>query len=225
MKKLRVGIFGASGKMGQEITALISESSDLTLALSISRDTKLGKAEAAKLDVAIDFSLPENLNRVLDFCKTHKIPLVSGVTGLSSKQLKDIQAAAKSTPILWSPNMSIGIAALKSALSVLADLNEFDFQIEEIHHNKKKDNPGGTALMLHQELERVTQRKSPQPIGLRGGGVIGVHKVYAFSQEEVLCFEHQALSRRLFARGALQAARWMKNRKAGLYQLNDLLIK
>lgn len=225
MKKLRIGLFGATGKMGGEISALIQEDKDLELALSISRKTKLTNADAKKIDVLIDFSLPENLSRVLEFSKTHRLPLVSGVTGLSDQQLKDIRAAAKHAPILWSPNMSVGVAALKAALSVFADLNNFDFQIEEIHHSKKKDNPGGTALMLHAELERVTKRKSPTPIGLRGGGVIGVHKAYAFSQEEVLCFEHQALSRRLFARGALQAAKWMKNRKAGLYQMQDILVK
>lgn len=225
MKKLKVGLFGATGKMGQEIAAIIQESKDLELSVPISRKTKLSVTDAKKIDVVIDFSLPENLTRVLDFCKTHKLPLVSGVTGLSEKQLKELRDISKQTPVLWSPNMSVGIAALKSALAVFADLNDFDFQIEEIHHSKKKDNPGGTALMLHAELERVTKRKSPTPVGLRGGGVIGVHKAYAFSQEEVLCFEHQALSRRLFARGALQAARWMKNRKAGLYQLQDILVK
>lgn len=225
MKKLKIGLFGATGKMGVEIATMIQESKDLELSVPISRKTKLAAADAKKMDVVIDFSLPENLSRVLEFCKTHQLPLVSGVTGLSEKQLKEIREAAKQTPVLWSPNMSVGVAALKAALSVFADLNDFDFQIEEIHHNKKKDNPGGTALMLHAELERVTKRKSPTPIGLRGGGVIGVHKAYAFSQEEVLCFEHQALSRRLFARGSLQAARWMKNRKAGLYQLQDILVK
>ena len=101
----------------------------------------------------------------------------------------------------------------------------FDFQIEELHHNRKKDNPSGTAITLQNELAAVTKTQPPKPIGIRGGGIFGVHKVWAMSDEEVLCFEHQALNRTVFARGAVRAAQWLvKKKKSGLYSMKEVLF-
>ena len=121
--------------------------------------------------------------------------------------------------------MSLGVAVLNQALELCSQLEGFDFQIEEFHHKRKKDNPSGTAITLQENLEKATERKLPPPIGMRGGGLFGIHKVWAFSEEEALLFEHQALNRAVFARGALKAARWLSQQEPGLYGMKDVLQK
>jgi 4-hydroxy-tetrahydrodipicolinate reductase len=117
----------------------------------------------------------------------------------------------------------LGVAVLTEAIRVLGKLKGADFQIEEFHHNKKVDKPSGTALWLQEALEKVVGKSIPEPLAIRGGGIFGVHRVHAMTDEETLTFEHQALNREVFARGALVAAKWIKNRPAGLYKMTDVL--
>lgn len=232
MKKIKLGIYGASGRVGSELTALIQNSKDFSAAVGIGHRqppvgfvknlAKLDKT-ANNVDVFVDFSLPEAFSDILDFCVSHKIPLVSGTTGLTSQHRAEMQKASRKIPLLWSSNMSLGVATLRKALDVFGQLQGFDFQIEEFHHNRKKDKPSGTALTLQQDLEVIVQKKLPEILSGRGGGIFGVHKIYAMSDEEVIVFEHQALNRTVFARGALHAARWLLNQKPGMYQMTDVL--
>ncbi|WP_374029484.1 4-hydroxy-tetrahydrodipicolinate reductase [Bdellovibrio bacteriovorus] len=126
--------------------------------------------------------------------------------------------------MLWSSNMSLGVAVLNEALKSLSAISHFDFQIEELHHNKKKDKPSGTAITLQENLEKAVGRELPEALAIRGGGIFGVHKIYAMSDEEVLTFEHTALNRTVFAKGAVQAAEWLVKQKPGLYQIRDVLF-
>lgn len=234
MKKLRVGVFGAGGKMGQEVTGLLKGSEFLDAAVGVSLAQKavgyrnvsdvLMDAMSNETDVWIDFSLPGGFDQIVDFCIKWKKPLISGTTGLSEIQHQKIKDAGKIIPILWSSNMSLGIVALKKAMEAFAILNNFDFQIEEIHHKMKLDKPSGTAVTLQGQLQKIVGAKElPSPLSMRGGGVFGVHKVWAFSQEEVLCFEHQALTRSVFARGAIWAAQNISTRQPGIYTLEELI--
>lgn len=233
MKKLKVGVLGAGGRMGQEVAKALAASKDLEayfgcdghgVSIGFEHASKALDAPAAKkIAVWIDFSSPEALDRLLDAAVKSKTPVVSGTTGISEKMKKKIEKASRSIPILWASNMSLGVAVLNEALNVFAKLKDFDFQIEEIHHNRKKDKPSGTALTLQENLEKVVKRKLPEPLAMRGGGVFGVHKVWAFSDEEVLMFEHNALNRAVFAKGAVHAARWLARKKPGLYSIRDLL--
>lgn len=222
MKKVRVGVIGAQGRMGQEICRLLGEARNMRLAAEIGRDR--GRGEVGEVDVWIDFSSPEALAEHLKFALKNGQAYVCGTTGLSAAQTKLLKSAAKKIPVLWSSNMSLGVTVLNEALKVFAALKAFDFQIEEIHHNRKKDKPSGTALTLQQNLEKAVGRSLPAPLSIRGGGVFGVHKILAMSDEEVISFEHAALNRTVFARGAVKAAAWIAGRQPGFYSMSDCLF-
>ncbi len=229
-QKLKIAVIGASGKMGQSILDLLQFDHEAQPTLGISADKNNFKKQISlvkahqkitdiisEIDVWIDFSNFEIFDEVLELAVKSKKPLVSGTTGLTDAQFKNMQAAAKKIPIAWSSNFSNGIAVLQKALESFAELNGFDFYIEEIHHTKKKDRPSGTAKTLHKKLSSVVKRKLDEPISIRVGGVFGVHRVGAASEEEVLIFEHQALNRNVFARGAIQKAKWLVKQKPGYY--------
>jgi 4-hydroxy-tetrahydrodipicolinate reductase len=223
VKNITVAVFGSSGRMGQEIVELLKISNNMELGLEINRQTKLQKASFQKIDVMIDFSLPTSFQKALKVAVANELPLVSGTTGLSVADQKAMKEASSKIPILWAPNMSLGVAVVTEALEVFRSLLDFDFQIEETHHRLKKDKPSGTALQLQKKLESVVQRKLPQPLALRGGGVFGVHQVHALGDNETIVFEHRALNRKLFADGALKAALWLVRQKKGLFELRDIL--
>lgn len=233
MKKLNIAVFGASGRMGQELGNLMKDSLHFSPALGICSSgqadhfikvtSDLDPNELADIDVMIDFSNAEAFQEALSLAVKGKTPFVSGTTGISNQDFKRIQVAQAKIPILWAPNMSLGIAALVQALESLKAISHFDFQIEETHHRHKKDRPSGTALQLQQKLENVLDRKLPEPLALRGGGVFGVHQVHALGENETLVFEHRALNRQLFAEGALFAARWLARKKKGLFSMQDVL--
>lgn len=224
---LRIGIQGASGRMGQEIIRLAEEMTDIKVAATID---PFGKTSARViedvdpdlLDGVIDFSTPKATLSLARWCVKHKKFLVCGTTGLKRSQVRALQGNAKKIPLLWAANMSLGVVALKKALSSLAILEGYDFQIEEIHHRHKKDNPSGTALSLQNELASVLGKRLPAPLAIRGGGIRGIHRVLAMGEGEVLSFEHIALDRSIFARGALQAAQWLCEQKRGFFGIEDI---
>lgn len=234
IKKKKVGVVGASGRMGHEVAKILGEHPRLeaylgldpkTVAFGFEHAAKNFQAEPCRqVDVWIDFSTPEILPDLLNFAGRENQAVVSGTTGLGESHQKILKTAAKKIPVLWSSNMSLGVAVLTEALKCFAHLKDFDFQIEEVHHNRKKDKPSGTALSLQKALVSAVGKKLPEPLGIRGGGVYGIHKVWAMSEEEVLIFEHSALNRAVFAKGAVAAADWLVSRKPGLYAIKDLLL-
>ena len=180
------------------------------------------------MDMVVDFSTPPGLRAALKWCVENHRPLVSGTTGLSPQDSSKLTQAGNKIAVLHSANMSLGIAALTSMLNALGapGFEEWDFQIDEIHHKQKKDRPSGTALLLQKKLRQVTKTQLPPPNSIRGGGVPGIHQVWAMGPEEVLVLQHTAFHRRVFARGALNAARWLFDKKEpGLYDLSDLYKK
>jgi 4-hydroxy-tetrahydrodipicolinate reductase len=180
--------------------------------------------EAGMVQVIIDFSSPELLGDVVEWCEKRGVPLVSGTTGLTESDFSRMKKAAEKIPILWAPNMSLGIAVLNELIKGLSVVKEqFDFQIEEFHHIHKKDRPSGTALFLQNTLESEVGETVEPPIVIRGGGIFGDHKVWAMGQEETLCLQHTALNRRVFARGAIQAAKWLVNQSPGSYSMKDVI--
>lgn len=232
MNKIKVAVIGANGRMGQEIAHFLNSQKSAEASLGIVRKGKadnfkksannLSEKDFKDIDVIIDFSSLEMMSEVLDFSKKIKRPLVSGITGISSKEEKALKNASQTIPVLWAPNTSLGVATLVKAMESLQMIKNFDFQIEELHHNKKKDSPSGTALFLHKEMEKIVGKKCPEPVAIRGGGIFGIHKVYAMSDNEVLCFEHSALNRKLFAEGAVFAALWLAKKGKGLYRMQDM---
>ncbi len=181
-----------------------------------------------KVDVVVDFSAPSAFPEMLRWCQKTRTPLVTGTTGLSSTQFRQMKLASKRAPILWSPNMSLGMAFFRKMVPLIAAIEEvgdFDFQIEEIHHRAKRDAPSGTALELQKILEKSTKTATPKPLSIRGGGVFGVHRLMALGDEETIVIEHNALSRDVFARGALKAASWIIGKKTGIFNIDDVISK
>lgn len=230
--KVKVLVAGASGKMGAEILAILKMHPCLVAQVEVG-NTPTGQTphyaasfESVKekeVDVVIDFSSPALFRQSLGWCKAHKRPLISGTTGISVADHALIDEAAKTIPVLWAPNMSLGIAVLNRALSLMNTIAGWDFQIEEIHHNQKKDKPSGTALLLQNTLSKSIGKELPAIHATRGGGIFGEHTVLAMSQEEMLTFKHQALNRAVFARGAILAAGWIAKKSAGKYSIEDVV--
>jgi 4-hydroxy-tetrahydrodipicolinate reductase len=176
-----------------------------------------------KPQVVIDFSLPEATVEIASTCAAQGIPLVSGVTGIGEVDRGALHKAAEKIPVLYSANMSVGIQMLAKALDALKGAEGFDLSIEDIHHRHKKDRPSGTAILLNEELKSRTGRGAAEILSIRGGGVIGTHRVLALSDSESLSFEHNALNRTVFAHGACRAARWVVGRGPGFHSLRDIL--
>lgn len=220
-KDLTVIVCGADGRMGQSVCNLLAEAGAARIVpVKGAADWAKAPTDAA---VVIDFSTPEGLSKALEWCERNSCPLVSGTTGLTSKQNERIDQAANAIAILWAPNMSLGVTLLTRWLKIFESLKDWDYQIEEMHHRHKKDKPSGTGLYLQKELESVLKRPLPPILSVRGGGVFGVHKVTAMSDEETISLEHVALNRIVFARGALTAARWLVGKKPGRYVMMDVL--
>lgn len=232
--KIKIGVVGAGGRIGAELLKLIQQEKSFEPSLGIGNQS-VGfinnvteftdiSTKFNTLDILIDFSSPALFLKALEFCKANKIPLVSGTTGLSQECHEKIKEAGYSIPVLWAPNMSLGIAILKKSIGVFKSTPHFDYQIEEWHHKHKKDSPSGTALFLQSSLEEVIAKKCPPTMVMRAGGIFGVHKIYAASDEEMITFEHTALNRTVFARGALVGASWLlKNQKNGVYTMDDVI--
>lgn len=216
--------------MGAELLALAKESG-FTVSQGVGRKDVEGitlvdsveKLDAKAVDIVIDFSLPALTDGVIAWCVSNKKPLVSGVTGISVEQKSKFTEAGKTIATLWAPNMSLGVAVLSRMLNELRNLKDFEFQIEELHHKRKKDKPSGTALFLQEKLEAAIGTEAPEPLAIRGGGIFGIHRIWAMGEEETITLEHTAINRRVFARGAMKAAQWLISQKPGFYTLNDTL--
>jgi len=261
---LRLAIAGSTGRMGQVLIRLTAAEADLRLVAAVTRtdDPLLGRdagqvAGVAPLgvaissdisrdcDVLIEFTSPAGCRQWADWCAQRGVALVSGTTGLRPTEQSALRAAAAQIPVVWSPNMSVGVNLLFELVGLLADrLDEhWDVELCETHHRQKIDAPSGTALAL---LEAICARRGrpapevvvhgrhgaagPRPPGqigvhaLRMGSIVGRHEVHFASAAECLTLRHEALSRDAFALGALRAARWLRGRAAGMYSMRDVLF-
>jgi 4-hydroxy-tetrahydrodipicolinate reductase len=208
------------------------------LGVSVTADHAVGLLGA---DVAIDFSGAAAIGALARAVKRAKVALVSGTTGLDAAGTTALNEAAEIVPVLWTPNMSLGIEVLaKMARTAIASLgDDYDIEIVETHHRDKVDAPSGTALRLaeaarearpelvarHGREGAAGPRKKNElaVMALRGGDVIGDHTIYLMGPSERIEITHRATQRDLFARGALRAARWIIGKKPGRYALRDLL--
>lgn len=238
-------IMGAAGRMGTTLSRLVMESEDLHLSAVVERpervvnlpaNVKVATNLADVLEpgaVVIDFTAPEASMDNARLVAKHGNPLIIGTTGISAEQKQELAALATRAPIFLSPNMSIGVNVLLEVLPKLTALlgDSYDVEVSEIHHNRKKDAPSGTALRLAEALaegkgwdlneaacycrDGIIGERPRKEIGvqsLRGGDVVGVHTVYYFGPGERIEVTHHAHSRENFANGALRAARWIAGR-------------
>lgn len=247
----RILLSGCNGKMGRVITDCVESRCDCAIVagFDINTESHAGFPVYAnpancsiEADVLIDFSHPSALSGVLSYVKEHHLPAVIATTGLSEEQIERIRAAASSIPIFFSANMSLGINLMlelvRKAAAVLG--GEFDIEILEKHHNQKLDAPSGTALMLADAASRgveytpvytyerhsVRKKRDKTEIGIsamRGGTIVGEHEVLFAGRDEVMTITHSAMSKEIFAVGALNAALFLHDKPAGYYCMNDVI--
>ncbi|MGI8956317.1 MAG: 4-hydroxy-tetrahydrodipicolinate reductase [Chthoniobacterales bacterium] len=221
----RVLLVGAAGRMGKAVSAAAADrNSGLTIAGGIERGGALEPA-LENCDVVIDFSLADATEEVCRACAAKGKPLVLGTTGHTTVQKAAITAAAQQIPLVYAANFSIGVNALFALTRRAAALlgKEFDVEVVEMHHRKKKDAPSGTAKRL---LEVLLSERGADEIpahSVRAGDIVGEHTVLFAGPGERLELTHRAASRETFAVGALRAARWVIGRPAALYSMEDVL--
>lgn len=243
---------GCNGKMGQFITSICKEDTEVEIVAGIDvydgikNDYPVFASISdcdVEADVIIDFSNVNAMEGLLSYCKTKKVPVVLCTTGLSDDQLAEVEATSREVAVLKSANMSLGINTLmdilKKAALVFAPAG-FDMEIVEKHHNQKLDAPSGTALALADSMNEVLdkayeykydrsqelKKREKNEIGIsavRGGNIVGEHEVIFAGTDEVITFKHTAYSKGVFAKGAVEAAKFLAGKGPGYYDMADVI--
>lgn len=249
---IRMIMHGCNGAMGQVITDLAKDDEEIEIVAGIDLRTEqlstypvFTSLEACteKADVIVDFASARAADALLDYSVSHRIPVVLCTTGLDDRQLKRVEEASRQTALLRSANMSLGVNVLlklvKEAAQALTGAG-FDIEVLEKHHNQKVDAPSGTALALadsinealdhscHYVFDRSQRRekRDKHEIGIqsvRGGSIVGEHDVIFAGKDEVVTFNHTAYSKAIFAKGALQAAKFLAGKEPGCYTMADVI--
>ena len=249
---INVILHGCNGRIGQTITGLLATDDGMKIAAGVDKvdfgknDYPVYKAISdcdTDADVIIDFSNSTAVDQLLDYVSDKKMPLVLCTTGLSDEQLARVDEVSKSVPVLRSANMSLGVNLLiklvKEAAGVLGNAG-FDTEIVEKHHRTKVDAPSGTAIALADAAKEVlgddygyvydrTARREVRPVkeigisAVRGGSIVGDHDVIFAGTDEVITLSHTAYSRGVFAKGAIEAARFLADKEPGMYSMSDVI--
>ncbi len=248
----RMSMHGCNGRMGKMIAQIVNEDPDIEIVAGVDLNTESDgsfpvvdsiEKVTQPADAVVDFGNAAAVDKVIDWCVSRKIPLVECTTGLNDETLSKIEAASSSIPMFKSANMSLGIniiqKILKENAAKLAEAG-FDIEIVEKHHRTKLDAPSGTALALADSVNEGLAKKKDYvfdrsgrrmvrpdtEIGIsavRGGTIVGDHDVIFAGRDEVITFSHTAYSRAVFAKGAVEAAKYVAGRPAGRYDMSDVL--
>ena len=249
----KIIMLGCNGRMGQMITDMVKQDDECTIVAGIdivdNRDngypvyTKLADCDV-EADAIIDFTSATDFESRMDYAVDKQIPIIECSTGLSEEQMDYLKKASEKVAVLRSANMTLGInllmKLLKEAAVKLAG-DGFDVEIVEKHHNQKLDAPSGTALALADSINeamddryeyiydrsQVRQKRDKKELGIsavRGGTIVGEHEVIFAGTDEVITFKHTAYSRAVFAKGSITAAKYLKGKAAGLYDMSDVLL-
>ena len=243
---------GCNGTMGQVISAICREDEGIEIVAGIDPYQGVenpypvfGKIEECKIkaDVVVDFAAAPAVDGLLDYCTANQLPVVLCTTGLSGEQLGKVEEASKQVAVLKSANMSLGINVLmdllKKAANILAPAG-FDMEIVEKHHNQKVDAPSGTALALADAINsalgdsygytydrtKEQKKREKKEIGIqsvRGGSIVGEHEVIFAGLDEVIEIRHTAYSKGIFGKGAVEAAKFLAGKPAGMYGMKDVI--
>ncbi len=249
---IKMIMHGCSGAMGRTITDLVSKQDDIAIVAGVDKNNTVPQPYPVypsleecleEADVVVDFAAAAAVDHLLEYCGAKNLPVVLCTTGLSEDQIRKVEETSKKTAVLRSANMSLGINLLlklvREAASTLAAA-DFDIEIIEKHHNQKLDAPSGTALALadsineamdsryHYEYDRSKkhEKRDKKEIGIsavRGGSIVGEHDVIFAGKDEVVTFSHTAYSKAIFAKGAIQAAKFLAGKPAGLYNMADVI--
>jgi 4-hydroxy-tetrahydrodipicolinate reductase len=220
---IRLTIIGAAGRMGKSVVDVAQNDPEIQIAALCDLGDSI-ESGLKNSDVAIDFSQAESLEEICRAALHHRKPLVIGTTGHSQRQREILEETGRSVAIVLASNFSVGVNVLFWLTRKTAELlgSDFDPEIIETHHKMKKDAPSGTAKSLGEILK--TLRNSEISIqSIREGEVVGEHTVIFAGPGERLELTHRAADRAIFAAGALRAAKWIINKAAGLYSMQDVL--
>ena len=249
---VKILMHGCNGKMGRMITEIVKNEEDAVIAAGVDKFTGIPNdypvfEEIAQcdvdVDVVIDFSNAGAVDELLDYCVKKSLPVVLCTTGLSDEQLKKVDECSEKIAVLKSANMSMGInlllKLLKDAAKVLAPAG-YDIELVEKHHNQKLDAPSGTALALADSINeamgneyeyvydrsQVRKKRDAKEIGIsavRAGTIVGEQEVIFAGTDEVIEFKHTAYSRSVFAKGAVEAGKFLAGQPAGMYDMGDVI--
>lgn len=242
---------GCNGKMGQVITRLANEDEECEIVAGFDVNDSIENTYpvftnpdefTGDADVVIDFSHPSALTNILNYCKKRQLPVILATTGFTNEQKKEFTDASKEIPVFFSANMSLGINLLIALAKKATKLLEgsFDIEIVERHHNQKIDAPSGTALAIADAIDEtlsfpaeyvydrhaVRKKRKKTEIGLhavRGGTIVGDHDIIFAGTDEVIELKHSAHSKEVFAVGAIKAAKFITDKPAGMYNMNDII--
>lgn len=249
---VRIIMHGCNGRMGQMISNLVKEEEQVQIVAGVDRFEGIQNTYPVfesiekcdvEADVVIDFSNAKAVDSLLAYCEEKKLPVVLCTTGLSEEQLARVKEVSEKSAVLKSANMSMGInllmKLLKDAVKVLAPAG-YDVEIVEKHHNQKLDAPSGTALALADSMNeamdnefeyvydrsQVRKKRDKKEMGIsavRAGTIVGEHEVLFAGIDEVIEFKHTAYSRSVFGKGALEAAKFLAGKPAGMYDMSDVI--
>ena len=249
---VKIIMHGCNGKMGQVITDMVKNDDTAEIVAGIdvvdNRDngypvfTDIDACDVPA-DVIIDFAAAVAVDKLLDYSVKHKIPVVLCTTGLSEAQIAKVEEASRKVAVLRSANMSLGINTLMKLLKEAANIFApagYDIEIVEKHHNQKVDAPSGTALALADsinearnneyeyvyDISQVRKKRDKKELGIsavRGGTIVGEHEVIFAGVDEVIEFKHTAYSKSVFAKGAVEAGKYLAGKSAGLYNMSDVI--
>lgn len=249
---IKMLMYGACGAMGKVISRIVLETDGIEISAGVDLQTDASAGypiysglEDVKeeFDVIVDFSSVSAVDSLLDYCESHGTPVVICTTGLTEEQLVRIKRLSEKTAVLRSANMSLGINLLLKLVKEAARTlypQDFDIEIVEQHHHRKKDAPSGTALALADSINEelngilqyvydrssVSQSRKHEELGLsavRGGSIVGIHDVIFAGEDEVITLNHTAYSRSIFAKGAVAAALYLAGKPAGMYNMQDVI--
>lgn len=249
---VRIIMSGCNGHMGKVVSDIVAADPEAEIVAGVDLAdygdkeypvfTEIEKCDV-EADALVDFSSPKALDGILTYCKGHNVPAILCTTGYSEEQMEAIREASSQVALMKSANMSLGVnmllKLLQNAAKVLAPAG-FDIEIVEKHHNRKLDAPSGTALAMADSInealdnayeytyDRSQRRQSRDKLeigisAVRGGNIVGEHEVIFAGLDEVVEFKHTAYSRSVFAKGAVEAAKFIAGKPAGFYDMSDVI--
>ena len=252
MNKMKIAIAGANGRMGRMLIeavlraddAILTGALDVANAPGIGNDAGLFLGETTGVRIESDFTRPEGTLEHLAYCARHNIKMIIGTTGFDENGKKAIEEAAKTIPVVFAPNMSVGVNVTMKLIEIAAKnfAEGYDIEVIEAHHRHKVDAPSGTALKMGEVIanaigrnlqecavysrEGITGERDPSTIGfstIRGGDIVGDHTVLFAGTGERIEITHKSASRATYAQGSLRAARFLADKSSGLFDMQDVL--
>ena len=216
------GINGAMGKILKE--EILNDENHKLVGYFSPRNEKFGQDIKDKIDVIIDFSRPDTLDFLLKYSIKNNIPLVLCTTGYTKQQIEKIKKAGENIKVLLSSNTSVGVNIVRKILRLIsANIKDYDIEVIEKHHNKKIDKPSGTAKTLKSDILNATAKQDIQVHAIRAGNIVGEHDIIFAKDDEIIEIKHTALSKKVFAKGAIHLAQKLIKQEIGFYDTMDLI--